>query len=157
MNKSVLVAGGAAIAGALIVLVLVYFNFIAPPGGPPSPCPGGDPHCIVVNVITVQGQPQIDAIPAHYVHDPGVVISWMIGPEGYSEGYSFPADGIAFNKPSNPPTTSTEFVNCHTAGAKKFVCTDKHNSVGAFGYSVKLDAAPGVGPVATLDPFIINR
>jgi len=149
VNKSLIVAIGAAIVGALIV---VTYNKLVPLAPPPGACPGGDPHCIEVHVITVNGQAQIAPIADHYVRDPGAVISWMIG----TSGYTFPSDGIAFNKASNPPPTSTEFINCHNAGADKFQCTDRKQSLGTFGYTVKLDAS-GVPPVSSLDPFVINN
>jgi hypothetical protein len=148
MNKTVFAAVLSAIAGALIVFG--YFTFVAPPPGPPRPCPGGDRHCLEVSVIVVDGRPQIAPIPDLEVRDQGATISWMIA----TPGYTFPDAGIAFDKPSNPPSTSTEFVNCHRQGNGTFRCTDRKNTLGKFGYTVKLEGSPAVAP---LDPFIINR
>jgi hypothetical protein len=149
MNKSIVVALGSAIVGALTAFG--FFRFIVrPAAGPPGPCPGGDRHCIEVSVITVNGQSQIAPIPDHDVHDPGATISWMIA----TPGYTFPNNGIAFDKTGNPPSTSTEFINLHRVGNGTFRCTDRKNALGTFGYTVRLDGFPAVAP---LDPFIVNR
>jgi hypothetical protein len=137
-----------ALIGALIVFG--YFMFVVRPSGPSRPCPGSDRHCIEVSVVTVNGQPRIHDIPDHIVTDQGATISWMIA----TPGYTFPDDGIAFDKPGNPPTTSTEFVNLHRQGNGTFRCNDRKNNLGTFGYTVRLDGSP---PVAPLDPFIVNR
>jgi hypothetical protein len=103
MNKTISAAVLSAIVGALIVFG--YFKFVAAPPGPPHPCPGGDRHCIEVSVIVVDEKPQIAPIPDLEVRDQGATISWMIA----TPGYTFPDQGIAFDKPSNPPSTPTDF------------------------------------------------
>ena len=133
--------------GALVVLA--YFKFVAPPAGSSNPCPGGERHCIPVYVITVGGKPKIADIPDHEVRDQGAAIFWKIG----TPGYTFPVNGIAFDKPSNPPSTPTEF-NCNVQGNDTFKCIDKKNNLGTFGYTVKLQGSPAVPP---LDPYIINN
>jgi hypothetical protein len=150
MNKSVASAIGGLVVGALAAVV--YFMLLTPT--PQSPCPGGDKYCIPVYVRVFDGNLRISPIPDKDVYDRGAVITWSIE---RNSGYTFPNDGIAFDKPGNPSGTSAEMINCHPAGDTKFVCTDRHTTLNRFGYTVKLvpvGAAPAVGP---LDPWIINR
>ena len=131
------------IIGGLIILAYQRFN---PPAGPPSPC-GGSPHCHDVYVVTVNGQPQILPIPDDTVHDQGVVIFWKIA----TPGYTFPSNGIAFNKPAFP-TPAGEF-ECSLVTSTTFRCIDHYHNQGKFGYTVTLGGSPAV---QALDPFIIN-
>ena len=149
MNRSAASAVGGLVVGALAAVV--YFTLLTPAAQ--GPCPGSDRHCIPVYVIVVDGKPQIAPIADHEVREQDAVISWSIG----TNGYKFPNSGIAFDKPGNPPGTSAEIVNCHTAGNTKFVCTDRHMSLLTFGYTVKLDAVGGAPAVGSLDPYIINH
>ena len=150
MKGSVASAAGGFVVGALAAVV--YFTLLTPT--PQDPCPGGDRHCIPVYVMVVGGKPQIMPIADHDVREQDAVISWSIG---RNSGYKFPNGGIAFDKPDNPPGTSAEIINCHTAGDTKFVCTDRHTSLNKFGYTVKLEAVGGAPAVGPLDPWIINR
>jgi hypothetical protein len=147
MSRNVLVAVGGAIVGALIVFF--YIKFIPPiPIPTPGPCAGSNPHCLVVSVITVNGQPQIAQIPDHPVHDQGAAIFWEIG----SQGYSFPETGIAFNKQS-APTPTGEFA-CAPVNTRTFKCIDAYHTKGTFGYTITLEGSPQAPP---LDPFIVNN
>src|SRR5262245_11892155 len=124
MNKSVVMTVGGLIVGALAAVI--YFTLLAP--APADPC-RGEKHCIPVYVIIVDGKAKIQDIADHEVREQGAVITWRIG----TDNYNLPNNGIAFDKPGNPPGTSAEFIDCHTAGEKKFVCTDRHNTLNKFG------------------------
>jgi hypothetical protein len=147
MNKTVVIAVGAAIT--VVVAVLIYTvqgpSFAQP--GPPGPCAGGNPHCIVV---TVTGQ-AINGIPNHQVHENhSVDIDWVIE----TQGYTFPANGIAFvDKPGVPLPDPNEF-SCSLFNSTTFRCKDKRHTPGTYGYTVTLSGSPAVQP---LDPQVINN
>jgi hypothetical protein len=145
MRTNVFVAVVGLIIGGLIVLL--YNMFVALPARPLSPC-GGSPHCLDVSVISVGGQPQIVPIADEPVHDQGVMIFWKIA----TPGYSFPINGIAFNKPAFP-TPSGE-LTCAPVNSTTFRCKDSYHTMGKFGYIVTLEGSPAAPP---LDPFIINN
>jgi hypothetical protein len=151
MNKTVVIAVGAAIVGALAVIAYnALVTALPPPGVRAGPCAGSNPHCIDVNVITVGGQAQIALIPDHKVNNNGVDIDWAIA----TQGYTFPANGITFvNKPGMPLPAANEF-SCSLFNSTTFRCKDTHHTMGTFGYTVTLSGSPAAPP---LDPYILNH
>jgi hypothetical protein len=156
MNKSLGVTIAAAIVGAALALILKHVLFPTPPLT--GPCSSGQDHCKVVRVITVAGQPQIQAISDERFTAAGVMF-WEIE----TAGYTFPAKGIDFYPATTTKLPATaapagEFFNCNPMpGNTVYKCNDKYTPggpPGPFGYTVTLDGSPAVAP---LDPYILNN
>jgi hypothetical protein len=142
-NKSGLVAIGGAIVGAL--LVVLYFMVIQPA---PLAC-NSAANCIPVYVINVNGKRQIQSIPDFERHGQGAIF-WQI----QTAGFTFPSDGIKFDKTPLPP--EGEFTECAVMpgfDGKKFKCNAK-GTRGTYGYTVKVTGSVAVPP---LDPFVVNN
>jgi len=152
MNRNVVVGIVGAIIGAVAVIVYQIFFPLPFPLPHTGPCSGGNPHCIVVSVITVDGMPQIQGIADERVHDRGAVIFWEIG----TAGYTFPNNGIEFpaNKP-NHPAPNGEF-NCMRMSSTTFKCIDNYNTMGPMGYVVTVQGSGSSATPAPLDPFVVN-
>ena len=151
MNNTIAVAIGGVVVGAL--LVIGYNTYVAPQTGP---CTGGQAHCKIVRVITVNGQTQIQPISDETVNAAGVIF-WEIE----TAGYSFPAKGIDFYPATTtkPPANAApvgEFHNCGPSPANNrvYTCNDKHSAMGTFGYTVTLTGSAAVPP---LDPYVVNH
>lgn len=161
--KDLFVAAGAAVVGALVVIIYFILTAQTPAKPTTGPCSGGNPHCIIVSVINVGGMPKIQWIADENFKGNGAPIFWdlqnLTGNANVS--YTFPAHGIDFypatTTKTDPPAPPGEFTNCGTTGSggTSFKCDDKNQSAGKWPYTVTVQGSDST--TLTQDPYIINN
>ena len=164
MRISTLAVGIVGLLVGAVIGAFVFTTFQQPVTPPPPPQKGpcsSDPndHCIDVNVVMVNGKPQISTIADEYVKKQGAIF-WSIK----TPGYSFPANGIDFvdnvatTKGQQYVAPAGEF-NCQPMpNPVTFKCVDTHqhyNPPVTYGYQINVDNPAGTH-AASLDPFVIN-
>lgn len=162
MSKNLWIAVGGALVGALIVFLYNIGIAPTPPTLASGRC-GGNPHCITVSIISVNGKPQIGTVADEKVkaNENAVPIFWEIqNLTGNGLSYTFPANGIDFY-PATTTKTATpapagEF-NCTPQSSTRFKCDNRNKNMGSWPYTVTVQGPDPASTPPPLDPFIINN